>query len=267
MGNMTISYDGYDLLPELVRAGRFINWWRNARKLVAKSPMRWRGALVQSFGAFIPVPLWQWLNRTYHGHTFDLHTYTALSAQGADAYNLAGIASERDLDFSYRPRTNGFDTRLWVMRRNDGGTGGKGVLAGYGVDVRDPTADKRLVEFCLNVPSGQYLKDGVSRSLGKRALADRLPQAVLNETKKGYQAVDWHEGLTAARGEVAAELDRLSECAPAANVLDIERMKKLTANWPQGGWHRDQVMQPYRLAMMRGISAGHFLRKASGGNR
>jgi asparagine synthase (glutamine-hydrolysing) len=43
----------------------------------------------------------------------------------------------------------------------------------------------------------------LARSLAKRALADRLPQAVLNETKKGYQAVDWHEGLTAARAEVA----------------------------------------------------------------
>jgi len=267
MGNMTISYDGYDLLPELVRSGRFVSWWRNARQLVAKSPMRWRGALVQSFGAFIPVPVWQWLNRTYHGHSFDLCNYTALSAQGVGTHNLAEIAHERDLDFSYRPRTNGFDTRLWVMRRGDGGANVKGVLGGWGVDVRDPTADKRLVEFCLNVPAGQYLKDGISRSLGKRALADRLPQAVLNETKKGYQAVDWHEGLTAARAEIAAELERLSECAPVSRMLDIGRLKTLQANWPTGGWERDEVMHPYRLAMMRGISAGHFLRKATGGNR
>jgi asparagine synthase (glutamine-hydrolysing) len=87
------------------------------------------------------------------------------------------------------------------MRHNDIGTGGKSALAGWGIDVRDPTADQRLVEFCLNVPAGQYLKDGISRSLAKRAFADRLPRAVLNETKKGYQTVDWHEGLT----EVASE--------------------------------------------------------------
>jgi hypothetical protein len=50
-------------------------------------------------------------------------------------------------------------------------------------------------------------------------------------------------------------------------MLDIDRLKALQANWPTGGWERDEVMQPYRLAMMRGISAGNFLRKATGGNR
>jgi asparagine synthase (glutamine-hydrolysing) len=107
----------------------------------------------------------------------------------------------------------------------------------------------------------------VPRSLAKRALADRLPQAVLNEQKKGYQAVDWHEGLTAARAEIAAELDRLAACAPAAKTLDIDRLKRLVEHWPTSGWERDDVIQPYRLALLRGISAGHFLRKASGANQ
>jgi asparagine synthase (glutamine-hydrolysing) len=267
MGNMTISYGGETLLPELVRAGRLLRWRREAAQLVAKSDMRWRGALVQSFGWLIPAGPWRWLNRAFLGHAFDLHTYTALSAEGAEAHDLATIARARNLDFSYRPRADGFETRLWVMRRGDGGTGGKGILAGWGIDMRDPTADKRLVEFCLSVPSEQYLKDGISRSLAKRAFADRLPQAVLNEGKKGYQAADWHEGATAARDEIAAELERLADCAPAAQLLDIARLKRLVANWPTSGWERDGVMQPYRLALLRGISAGHFLRKASGGNR
>lgn len=267
MGNMTISYDGYNLLPELVRAGRFLSWWRNAARLVAKSDMRWRGALALSFGAFMPAPIWRWLNETFGDAGHDIHTYTALSPRGYEAYKLAGIAHASALDVSYRPRIDGFESRLWVLQRMDAGPMAKGTLAGWGVDVRDPTADKRLIEFCLSVPTEQYLRDGVSRSLGKRALADRLPQAVLTQETKGYQAVDWHEGLTAARNDVAAEIDRFADCAPAADVLDIERMKKLTANWPEGGWHRPEVMQPYRLALLRGISAGHFLRKATGGNR
>ena len=267
MGNMTISCDGYSLLPELVRAGRFLSWWRNAAQLVAKSDMSWRGALAQSFGAFVPVPVWQWLNKTFGDHAYDLAAYSALSAQGYDTHKLADIARKAALDFSYRPRIDGFESRLWVLQRGDMGTGAKAVLAGWGIDVRDPTADRRLVEFCLSVPTEQYLKDGVSRSLGKRALADRLPAAVLDEKKKGYQAVDWHEGLTAARGEVAAEIERLGECAPAAKVLDIARMRRLVDNWPTCDWERSDVEQSYRFALLRGISAGHFLRKASGANR
>jgi asparagine synthase (glutamine-hydrolysing) len=90
---------------------------------------------------------------------------------------------------------------------------------------------------------------------------------VLNEQKKGYQAADWHEGLTAARADVAAELDRLAACAPAAQALNIGRMQKLVENWPKSGWERDGVRQAYRQALLRGISAGHFLRKASGANQ
>ncbi len=105
------------------------------------------------------------------------------------------------------------------------------------------------------------------RALSKRAFADRLPRAVIEERKRGYQAADWHEGLTAAREEAAAEIERIAACAPAAQLLDIARMKRLMADWPSGGWERDAVMRPYRLALMRGVATGHFLRKASGANR
>ena len=90
---------------------------------------------------------------------------------------------------------------------------------------------------------------------------------MLNEQKKGYQAADWHEGVTAARADVAAELDRLSACASAAKVLDIDRMKRLVENWPTSGWEREDVVKGYRLALLRGMSVGHFLRKASGANQ
>jgi asparagine synthase (glutamine-hydrolysing) len=267
MGNMTVSYHGLELLPELLRAGRFIKLWHEASRLVAKSGMRWRGALVQTFGPFTPIWLWQWLNQTCLGHRRDILNYTAIRAGRLADLDLAAVARQRDLDFSYRPSQDGFAMRVWVMTRGDPGNSLKGALAGWGLDYRDPTADKRLVEYCLSIPTEHFLADGVTRVLAKRALADRLPQAVLTEQKKGYQAADWHEGLTTARAEVTGELDRLAACAPATTLLDIDRMKALVKNWPTSGWERDDVIRPYRLALLRGIAAGHFLRKASGANQ
>ena len=266
-GNMTVSYHGLELLPELLRTRRIIKLWHEASRLVAKTDMRWRGALAKTFGPFTPVWLWQWANEAFLGRKQDILEYTAIRRDCLVELNLAALASERDLDFSYRPRKDGFAMRLWVMGRVDSGNAHKGTLAGWGIDYRDPTADKRLVEYCLGIPTEQYLADGVPRALAKRALADRLPKAVLTERKKGYQAADWHEGLTAARADVAAELDRLAVCVPAAKTLDIDRMKHLVENWPISGWERDDVIQPYRLALLRGIAAGHFLRKASGANQ
>ena len=44
-------------------------------------------------------------------------------------------------------------------------------------------------------------------------------------------------------------------------------MHALVENWPTSGWERNDIIRRYRLALLRGISAGHFLRKASGANR
>ncbi len=92
-----------------------------------------------------------------------------------------------------------------MLRRVDLGNYHAGILGGWGVDQRDPTADRRLVEFCLNVPPEQNLVNGETKALARRAFAGRLPQDVIASRGKGYQAVDWHEGLTAARDSLRAK--------------------------------------------------------------
>jgi len=265
-GNMGLSYAGVEFLPDLLVGGRLGRLWREGSQLVGKGRMRWRGVLAQAFGPFLPPRLWQRLSQAYRGHAWDVRRHTAIRDDRIEALELDRIASERGLDFSYRPRKSAFDTRLWVLRRLDHGNYHKGSLAGWGVDHRDPTADKRLIEFCLGLPMEAYLAAGETRVLARRALADRLPPEVMAERRKGFQAADWHEGLTAARAEVAVELERLTRCDPASGLLDVERLEKLVADWPEGGWERAGVRSDYRLALLRGISAGHFIRKASGSN-
>ncbi len=266
MGNATISYHGLQLLPELLRSGRLIKLARESAKLVANSHMHWRGPLKIAFSPFMPVWLWRRMHGILLGYERDVLHYSAIRAERLAEFDLAAIARQRDHDFSFPPAKDGFALRLRILGPEYGANHSKGALAGWGIDRRDPTADKRLVEFCLSIPTEQYLADGVTRALAKRALADRLPQAVLDEPRKGYQAVDWHEGLTTARLDVAAELDRLASCGPAAKMLDLDRLKALVKNWPKSGWEHRDIMRPYRLALLRGIGAGFFLRKASGAN-
>jgi asparagine synthase (glutamine-hydrolysing) len=124
----------------------------------------------------------------------------------------------------------------------------------------------RLLEFCLAVPTEQFLRNGVPRALARRALADRLPKQVLDERRRGLQVADWHEDLTAARDGIARELDRLEACKAAATALDLPRLRQMTENWPSGGWDRDEVSMPYQNALPRAISIGHFLRRTTGAN-
>src|SRR6202020_833448 len=108
LGNLTLSYSGHELLPELLRRGRLVALWRATSQLMAKTGMTWRGALVQIFGPFAPVWFWQWINQIYHGRRRDVLEYTAIRSQRLADLDLSKIANERDLDFSYRPRKDGF---------------------------------------------------------------------------------------------------------------------------------------------------------------
>jgi asparagine synthase (glutamine-hydrolysing) len=117
------------------------------------------------------------------------------------------------------------------------------------------------------VPTDQYLRRGVRRALARAAFADRLPARIVNETLKGYQAPDWHEGLVAGRGELNDEIGRIEACGEAADTLDHAGMRRLAEAMPSEGWHKGETTQKYRLALLRGVSAGHFIRKAAGSNQ
>lgn len=264
-GNMTISYDGMPLLTQLASSGRWLrlareSWslWRNGSRLGTVG--------AQAVGPFMPTPLWRAIARL-RGRGRSITDYTAINPDAVEDFRLNERAVERGLDLSYRPRRDPVEARLWVLNRVDMGNYNKGTLAGWGIDSRDPTADRRLVEFCLAIPPEQYLRDGIRRALVRTAFADRLPAAILNERRKGYQAADWHEGLTAARDELGDELVRIQACAETATIVDTAKLTKLARDWPADSWNRPETVDKYRLALLRGVSAGHFVRKASGSNQ
>ena len=109
--------------------------------------------------------------------------------------DLPARAKARNQDLAYRPWKDGLALRLHYLQLTDPGNYHKAGLGALQVDYRDPTADVRLLEFCFAVPMEQFLRDGMLRALARRALADRLPKQVLEETRSGLQVADWHEDL------------------------------------------------------------------------
>jgi asparagine synthase (glutamine-hydrolysing) len=267
MGNMTISYSGMEWLSHLAASGCWLRLLRECRALVRAGRMSWKGALVQALGPWLPAPVWRALSRLAGRAVTRPESYSALAAARRGALDLEARVRAQGLDLPDRPARDGWQTRLRVLRQTDPGNHHKGVLGGWGIDLRDPTCDRRLVEFCLSVPPEHYLAHGQPAALFARAFADRLPADILEGRRRGLQAVDWHEGLTAAREELRVEIARLSEVPCAAQALDLARMAKLVEDWPQGGgWQDRETVLDYRLALLRGTASGHFLRKALGSN-
>ncbi|HLL30656.1 MAG TPA: asparagine synthase-related protein [Allosphingosinicella sp.] len=261
VGNFTFSHTGLDVLPDLLASGRLIRVAREG------SALRRRGTRLESVAAhtlwpFLPPRLFRLVNRLRGrrvgagaGETSLLNPALGEAAATRLARRLAQATSGREW---------GIGVRLSALAGAEFGNFHKGALAGWGLDVRDPTGDRRLVELCLSIPGEIYLADGVPRALARRVLADRLPPLVVNETRKGLQGADWHEGLLADWDNVRREVDRIAAAPAAARLLDIARMTALLEAPAVRDWDSNEAHAHYRLALLRGISAGHFIRRADG---
>jgi asparagine synthase (glutamine-hydrolysing) len=266
MGNFSFSHTGLDWLGQMFRTGRWFELIRTSAALRLNGQVSLKALLANSVGSFLPASVMSLLTKVEGGGNDGVAHYSGLRADLASGLDLAGRARARGLDTSFRPPHDGFATRLLVLRMFDLGPWLKGALAGWGIDRRDPTTDRRLVEFCLSVPSREYLRDGLVRSLARRALADRLPKEVLTEQRKGYQSADWYETLAPLRDTVREEVDRMAGDERISRIFDTPRLKQLVEAWPQSDWESGENAQAYRLVLLRAISISHFLRRASGSN-
>ncbi|HYJ29225.1 MAG TPA: asparagine synthase-related protein [Allosphingosinicella sp.] len=265
LGNATFSFHGLPLLHGLLRRGRLLRLAAETVRLKRRGT-RLGTIAAQALGPMVPHPLWRGISRL-RGTEPAFGVANLIDRERAGALGVTGRAAERKFDLDYRPKGDAVALRLGMIRRVDAGNYMKGMLGGWGVDQRDPASDRRMIEFCLSVPLDQYLADGQQRLLARRAFADRLPAQLLAEPRKGLQAPDWHEGLSAARSEIEEEAAAIAECAEAAEAIDAGGMQRLVEDWPEGRWNDRDIAGRYRLALLRGVSAGRFVRQALGANR
>lgn len=264
MGNMSLSYDGQNMFPQLLLSGRLLRWFREARGHVRSGVQRrWRGMILHSIGPALPSALWALLTK-WRGRDMDLSAVSLLHPdRRAQAYAQAERAG---FDLSYRPSLDSVELRMRVLRRFDGGNYHKGSLAHFGLDTRDPTSDVRLIEFAMRVPDEIFVENGAGRALARRAMADRLPREVVTERRRGLQAPDWHEALTAKPELLDETIEGILRSPAACELLDTERLKRLRADMDTTDLRRYKSMTSYRLAMLRGTAVGDFIRRASGAN-
>jgi asparagine synthase (glutamine-hydrolysing) len=133
-----------------------------------------------------------------------------------------------------------------------------------GHELRDPHADRRLLEFALAVPEPMYRRNGVPRSFARRVLADRLPREIINERRRGVIMPDWFRTLDA--GRTARDIERLEASPLVRRLIDLPRLKRLVAQWPKDAQAAEKHRAEYRIALVRGLHIGRFVRWVEGGN-
>lgn len=261
-GNMSITYGGLEWISQLLDGGQVLRAAGLSRRLAANG-VPWTAIAGQIAGPLVPTSLWN-LAQRLRGRPTGIGEIGAVDMKRLRELDQG--ARDRKMDLAFRPSRNSAERRLWSLSRDDGGNYYKGVLAQWGVSLRDPTADKRVIEYCLQLPASEFVRGGVRRSVAKRAFADRLPAAVIDEPLRGHQSADWHESVERELPQLKEEIERIERCPGVDDVMALDWLRDAAATWPSGGWARDEIERRYRWGLLRAVSAGHFMRKVARSN-
>lgn len=136
----------------------------------------------------------------------------------------------------------------------------------YGLRRRDVMAYRPLIEFCVGLPTEQFVRDGEERWLAKRLGAGRIPESQRLNPLYGRHDVDWHVRLGRRRSELLAEVDRLSRSDEVGGLLDYARMKELLEDWPEETPLAPEDWMPREIAIPRGLTTARFIHFVSGRN-
>jgi asparagine synthase (glutamine-hydrolysing) len=148
--------------------------------------------------------------------------------------------------------------RILLPGRSLGGGLHAQMGAAHGLEIRDPTADVRVLQFTLSVPDHIFMdpKTGLDRWLIREAMKGRIPDEVRLNRSRGRQAGDLAPRLRACATEVESTLDELSR-GPAAEYVDVSYMRDVwtmvqTRDTPE-------ALRKSVTVLTRGIMAGLFV--------
>lgn len=250
-GNSTLSYEGLPALSMWFRSGEWGTLARVAWQIRSAHSASMRLMLRHAVWPSLPFWLRRMTDPYMRRFTLD---YTPLRPEIVER-----LGSRRAALSDMAVSLDGRDALRTLLAYSDRSDTSIAPQGGWQLDSRDPTYDRRVIEFCLTVPLEEFMRGGQLRSLARRAMVGRLPSSTLKRTSRGLQSADWYLNLAAARGRMGTEVERLRGSPLASRMLDLQRMSSLIENWPSHGFERYEVMSSHHIALTRGLSVGRFL--------
>ena len=94
-----------------------------------------------------------------------------------------------------------------------------------GVEPRFPFLDRRLVEVCVALPPGQRLRDGLTRSVLRRAMSDRLPDLLRRRAGKARIGNNFVDALFCRETDALRHV-LYDEADATSDVLDLPALRR-----------------------------------------
>ncbi|EMA70027.1 asparagine synthase-related protein [Halorubrum kocurii] len=234
-GDSAVDY-GLGLLPQLARTGRWRHLYRELDAMGDVLDRRPRGLLV---GQVLPnlVPrrakdifrrlrgkptgtqrLNPTLDRSFVKRTGLQERYMRLNDEGS-------VLKRSARRWQYRSLMSGGMTEFFEA--NDV------THAAFGIEPRYPFTDIRLIEFSLAIPPTQQLRDGWTRMIIRRALADVLPDKIRCRPWKTMMNQAFTHALSAADGEVQSLVEDPEILRPYIDPQSLSEVYERFKNDPK----------------------------------
>jgi asparagine synthase (glutamine-hydrolysing) len=255
-GDMAPSFRGTGYLLQLARSGHWIN-------LATQIQLQTRQRGMTASGIFrrevvrplMPAWIRSWNDRIRHGDRSRDH-FPLLNPSFATRLGLKPDSTTR------RPETRHEDFRKnqVTLFNSTGGPGGSSWSRGHcpNMESPQPLLDPRIWSWCHRVPVGEFIRDGMPRSLYRRALHDVLPASILKRTSKGWFAPDYQHRMASCRPAIEAFLEhhprdnRVWEYVNRALVEDTLARLDQPAS---GDWWDNR----FQLVLCNGLRIAHFI--------
>ena len=198
-GDTTVSH-GYEAFGQLAARGRLISLFKNAKMLKGNMPQKAHSlenlAFRMGIDQVVPSALenaWHSLTRRYRTYgrstntEFDKLQWLAINKDFRREHNL----ESRFVHFAERRASE--SGNAIAAHWNDLTSGhyariletAEAVSQSYGIEMRFPFFDRRLIEFCIAVPPIEKIRNGWTRSVFRHAMTGTIPAEVQWRTTKG----------------------------------------------------------------------------------
>jgi asparagine synthase (glutamine-hydrolysing) len=190
---------------------------------------------------------------------------TAIRPDFAQRINLAqAVGDSVGTTSQSQARASALDLRVAITQPGSSRVGDLWSMnsAFNGIDVRDPTADARVIDYSYSVPDEVFhAQGGLDRMLIRTAMAGLLPDEVRLNPDRGRQSADLVARLRASAPEVDAALAEVAG-GPAEEYVSMAKMR--------GAWsaaqQSDDPMATHRAGsiLLRGIMAALWITRTYG---
>jgi len=254
-GNSTVSWHGSGYLAQLARQMR---WITLQRELMTRKDIN--STLLQT--EIKTKVIWPLLPsslknsyRKFKGRQYSF-AHTGININFANRLNLIKQMAQQGFDPGFGISADCKKMRYQLIKPGKSLLGCRMMqsVSGFGLNIRDPTMDKRLIEYCLSIPDDQYLREGQDRYLIRRTMQGYLPTEVLLNTKRGLQSTDIEMRMRNDVQQLKLVFSNIENNFLAKEYLDLKKLRLALNNVEK----KTPLTMP-ATSFLRGIMTGLFL--------